>query len=319
MPCYYPRAGVRSVSVNPKTGKHPIIFPKAYQEAIDFGYNLLPDTILVSCGQCIGCRLAKSREWAIRCMHEASFYDDNVFLTLTYDNDHLPEHGTLVKRHMQLFMKRLRKKLSDRVIRCFYVGEYGGKTERPHYHAILFNCDFPDKEFFKMSEGNRLYKSEILSSLWPYGFANFGSVTFDSCAYVARYALKKVTGKKASEHYGKRIPEFAEASRRGGIGKGWFEMYHQDVFPNDCVVVRSRDGKCYEIKPPRYYDKLYSENFPDTYEVVKDKRLKKTEKSIKKFSVARLKAKEYIKIQHIKKLFRPLENGDVENEVFCDL
>ena len=149
--------------------------------------------VKLSCGQCIGCRLERSRQWALRCSHEASMYDENCFITLTYREDALPPLGSLDKRHFQLFMKRLRKRYPKKTIRYFQCGEYGEKLSRPHYHACLFNHDFDDKKLFKVEGENRLYVSEKLTQLWPYGYSTVGAVTFESAAYVARYVTKKMT------------------------------------------------------------------------------------------------------------------------------
>ena len=96
------------------------------------------------CGQCLGCRLDYAQEWAIRCMHEAEMQDNNSFITLTYDDQNLPRHGSLDKTHFQKFMKRMREHLSPLKIRFYHCGEYGEKYTRPHYHSLIFGYDFPD-------------------------------------------------------------------------------------------------------------------------------------------------------------------------------
>ena len=214
----------------------------------------------IPCGQCIGCRLRRSQEWATRCVHEASQHKENTFLTLTYER--VPYGGTLVKRHLQLFMKRLRKSQPARKIRFFAVGEYGEQLKRPHYHLLLFNYWPQDSEFLKEINGYKYYVAGSLSKLWRYGFHMAGHVSFDSAAYCARYCTKKITGPGAEEHYEtvveetgeviQREPEFAVMSRRPGIAAEWYARYRDSVFPHDDVVVKGR-----QIKPPRYYDKLF--------------------------------------------------------------
>lgn len=147
------------------------------------------------CGKCVGCRLNRSRQWAIRCMHEASLYDKNCFITLTYDDEHLPKNRGLDVSHFQNFMKRLRKEYGQG-IRFFHAGEYGSKTRRPHYHALLFNHDFVDKSLIAVRNDHRLYVSPSLQRLWPFGYSSVGDVTFESAAYVARYSLKKKQERK---------------------------------------------------------------------------------------------------------------------------
>lgn len=206
----------------------------------------------IPCGQCIGCRLERSRQWAIRCVHEASLYDDNCFLTLTYDDEHLPSDNSLNLKHFQDFLKRLRKRFGSG-IRYFHCGEYGDLNNRPHYHAIIFNFDFADKVIFKDSGEYKVYVSDSLSKLWPYGYSTIGDVTFESAAYVARYCLKKVTGKDAAEHYDGRKPEYTTMSRRPGIGRLWYDRFKDDVYPSDFVVMRGK-----KMRPPKFYDGIFA-------------------------------------------------------------
>lgn len=189
-------------------------------------------------------------------------YEDNCFITLTYEDEKLPKWGSLKKRDFQLFMKKLRKKFPHKKIRYYHCGEYGETTGRPHYHACLFGFDFPDKYFFKMRRDCHVYKSDTLDEIWGMGITELGNVTFDSAAYVARYIMKKVTGPRAEEHYavidkdtgeyGERQPEYTTMSRRPGIGKSWWEKYKNEVFPADEVIMNGKP-----IKPPRYYDNLF--------------------------------------------------------------
>jgi hypothetical protein len=205
------------------------------------------------CGQCVNCRLTHSREWAIRCTHEAHMWEQNCFLTLTYDPKYLPEGGTLVRKHLTDFFKRLRKRFTGRTIRYFACGEYGDKLQRPHYHVILFNLDFDDKELYKHGDFP-LYNSATLSELWPMGHAVIAGFSFESAAYTARYCVKKITGQKAESHYNGRKPEFSAMSLRPGIGYSYFLKYYEDIVNYDKVV--SRGGRM--SRPPRYYDKLLS-------------------------------------------------------------
>jgi len=189
-----------------------------------------------------------------------------VFVTLTFSPEALVEQCELTEggyslsvKHMQDFMKRLRRRFDDRVIRVFYAGEYGEPVEangfiaRPHYHLCLFNFDFPDKVFWQRRNGVDLYRSGILEELWPFGFSTVGGVTFESAAYVARYVMKKISGKNAAGHYAGRLPEYVTMSRRPGIGRGWVDKFMSDIYPADFVVVRGR----HKVKPPRYYDKVF--------------------------------------------------------------
>lgn len=305
MPCYSPLTGYRAQRVN-DSGKRSIVFNPAH------GYRDLP--VQVPCGQCIGCRLERSRQWAIRCMHEASLHTENCFITLTYSDEHLPSDRSLNVRDFQLFMKRLRKKYNDRAIRFYHCGEYGSRFGRPHYHALLFGFDFPDRQLFRVtSAGSRLYRSRDLESLWPFGFSTIGDVTFDSAAYVARYIMKKVTGDKAAEHYEwidpdtgeihQRKPEYTTMSRRPGIGKLWYDKYKHEVYPSDEVIVKGR-----AVKPPKYYDGLYEIEYPEDAERVKEARKRAAARRKQDNTTERLRVREKVKLAQISRLKRSLDS-----------
>lgn len=214
------------------------------------------------CGRCIGCRIAKARDWSTRMKHEASLHSENSFLSLTYEDRQLPEDGSISKRAIQLFLKRLRKELSPVPLRYFACGEYGDRSWRPHYHAIIFGYAFlHDRRLWRTSpKGYPLYRSETLERVWPFGHCEIGDVTTQSAGYVARYTMKKISGERAASHYSRPhpttgeffdvAPEFALMSRRPGLGAGWLDKYSRDAFPSDFVVV---DGAKRNV--PAYYKK----------------------------------------------------------------
>lgn len=236
-------------------------------------------TMSLACGRCLGCRLERSRQWAVRVMHEASLQEENCFVTLTYDDEHVPADGSMRYGDFQKFMKRLRRRFFSSRVRFFACGEYGENLGRPHFHAILFGVDFrADRRYWRKSEsGFRCDRSPSLETLWPFGSSEVGDVSFESAAYVARYALKKVTGDLADEHYKTvdrdtgevtwREPECVHMSLKPGIGAGWFDKFHQDVFPHDRVVVRGVPSK-----PPRFYDKLLKRRDPSLLEELQEVR-----------------------------------------------
>lgn len=204
-------------------------------------------------------------------------HQHNCFITLTYNDDHLPADYSIDVRVLQLFMKRLREHAKV-PIRFFAAGEYGDKEQRPHYHALIFNYDFNDKKLYSKKNNIPLYTSNQLSQLWPYGFSTIGSVTYQTAAYCARYTLKKIGGDIAAEHY-TRVhpvtgmlttvqPEFSTQSRRPGLGATWFYKYKSDVFPSDFLIV---DGKKHPV--PKFYLKLLAE---EERKRVKRKRLQPT-------------------------------------------
>lgn len=254
--------------------------------------------IQVPCGQCIACRLARSREWAIRCTHEAQLHEHNCWLTLTYDNDHLPEGGTLVKADLQKFFKRYRKRCGK--LRYYACGEYGEKLGRPHYHAIIFGHDFADKKLHQSGKFP-LYVSETLSSIWPLGHAILANFSFESAAYTARYCCKKITGKNSGEYYGDRIPEFSLQSTTPGIGYEFFIKYYDDIVNHDRVV--TRNGMV--CKPPRYYDKLLAGCDVELLEKNKEKR----KEDIKPVDPWRLADIDEFNIIKFKNMIRKYENA----------
>lgn len=283
MPCYHPLKAMRSAS-------GVVVLP---------GYATVFN-LQLPCGQCIGCRLERSRQWAVRCLHEASLHEHNCFVTLTYDDAHCPPDGGLHHRDFQLFMKRLRKRYPSNNIRYYMCGEYGGEYGRPHFHAILYNVNFGDYTLWRKSNsGASLYRSKTLESLWTFGFSSIGDVTFESAAYVARYIMKKQTGHNATDKYRavnietaeiiERRPEYNSMSLKPGIGASWFKKYKSDVFPHDRVVV---DGV--PTKPPRYYDKLLKAVDSDLYDEIKNKRVLDNAETYKDNTPQRLNAKELV-------------------------
>lgn len=283
--------------------------------------------IELACGQCIGCRLERSREWATRICHEASLYEDNVFITLTYNPENLPPDCGLIKKDFQKFMHRLRKhvkKTSEKKIKFFMCGEYGDQSNRPHYHAVIFNFNFDDWVYlFDSPSGNPIYTSPTLEKIWGLGFVNVGTVCFESAAYVARYILKKVNGDKAEKidddtglkHY-ERInsftgeisevhQEYSTMSRGGRDGRGiafnWFKKYKTDCYPKDFTTVRG-----HRVQPPRYYDKLLQEYDLEMYDEIKNGREMKAFELREESTASRLKQKRKVKEAQLKKLKRSL-------------
>lgn len=312
------------------SGKRSVVF-KREDAHIDM-------PVRIPCGKCPDCRLEKSRQWAVRIMHENDMHDDSCFITLTFDEDHLDPDYSLQVKDFQNFMKRLRKKLSKPFVyfnptlgkevtqnpvkvRFFHVGEYGEQFGRPHHHAIIFGYDFPDKVVagtlsprspFSLAGPNTAYVSSILSELWAQGLHHIGSCTFESAAYVARYTLKKNYGEQAEEYYNyqdpetgrviSRKPEFATMSRRPGIGAAWFETYQSDIFPNGYVT--SRDG--IKMRVPRAYLKKLELTDPGLFRKMKAQMLKFAKENVVD-SPEHLEACEYLTSQRVSQLRRKLK------------
>jgi len=224
---------------------------------------------MVPCGKCIGCKTDKAREWAARCYHESKLHKHSYFVTLTYDDNNLPQGGTLLKEHIQDFIKALRQKIQPIKIRYYLAGEYGEKLSRPHYHILLFGYNFPDRVLFSRNNkaGQELYQSEELTGLWKRGHSTIGNLDFSSAKYVAGYTAKKITGDKADNHYSGRIPEFAMMSKRPGIGHDWIMKYTSDVYPKDYFHIQG-----IRHRPSRYYDSLIEKTNPKKIKKVKEKR-----------------------------------------------
>lgn len=253
----------------------------------DRGVNckrIISDYLTIPCGQCFGCRLERSRQWADRLSLELKNYDSNYFITLTYDDDHLPsseivikdtgeviETHSLVKEDYQKFLKRLRKAhgelYPDRKIRYFGCGEYGDHTFRPHYHLIMMNMVIPDLKFKQeKTKGDlsyRYYESEWLDNIWKNGHVMIGAATWETVAYTARYVMKKLTGKRAEEyeHLG-IIPEFCTMSRRPGIARDYYEENFDKIWQQDKIYVSTSRGS-HGFSPPRYYRYLFDIDCPD--------------------------------------------------------
>lgn len=264
MPCYHPLPGWFSKTIN-ASGKRSIVF-----NIRDGAADLKAE---IPCGRCLGCRLERSRQWAIRCMHEARLHQDNAFVTLTYNDEQLAQlplastgKPSLNPRHFVLFMKRLRKEFGEG-IRFFQCGEYGEKTLRPHHHALLFNLRFPDQRLWSGSNSHRTYVSEQLESLWGHGICTIDEVNFATASYVARYSMKKVFGPAADEHYQGRQPEYLTMSRRPGIGSGFFDKYQEEIYNRDSCIVNGR-----QVKPPSYYDNKLAKLDDERFLIIKDAR-----------------------------------------------
>ena len=293
---------------------HPLTAGRLSDGSISFTYKSVRDVIPIKlpCGLCSGCRLERSRQWATRIMHERSLHESACFVTLTYDEESLPEGNSLDYPAVQKFMKRLRKRTGSPV-RFYLCGEYGDEKGRPHYHICLFGFDFPDKVYYRRTKsGERIYVSRLLESLWPFGLSSIGDLTWQSAAYVARYCMKKVNGDLAEAHYEyidsdgvvhNRVPEFAHMSLKPGIGAGWLEKFRSDVFPRDYVVVNG-----VKSRPPRYYDKLNKRHSPAVFQDVKDEREYRGYLEMLKgeFSEHRLLVKEQVKAAQLRNLKRSI-------------
>lgn len=268
--------------------------------------------LAVPCGRCIGCRLERARQWSVRCVHEAQCWEPesldvgppwdrregSSFVTLTYDDAHLPRGLTLVPKHLTDFFKRLRERCHG--FRYFACGEYGSDYSRPHYHACLFGLWFHDRVFYKrMQSGFDVFTSAVLDDVWGFGECKIGSVTSESAGYCARYLAKVELGRGrgpkrvvfdvTTGEFIEREHEFQRVSLKPGLGARWMDRYFSDVYPHDRVVMDGGVGK-----PPRYYDKLLALRDPVLLEKLKGKRILEAERHFEDNSPRRLRDKETV-------------------------
>lgn len=287
MVCYHPLTAYYPVLANSE-GKRPLSFRPFEGTIVDD--VLLRDIrdyasieglkIKIPCGKCIGCRLDYSRHWAIRSMHEARMSTKSCFVTLTFNDKHLPSDMSVHKDYIQTWLKRFRKYYGDG-IRYMLCGEYGARKGRPHYHILFYDFDFDDKYIYSERRGNLYYRSPSLEKIWtpPYssdslGFSVIGECNFETSAYVARYVTKKVFGKQADKHYDNREREFLLTSRRPGLGNSFFYKYYTDMFNLGYVVCQNGSSKKFKAPIPRYYCNLLAEHDIDVYNRYKIDRLK---------------------------------------------
>jgi len=236
------------------------------------------DRVVVPCGHCLGCRTDQARGWAVRMVHEGVVSSPAWMVTLTYSPEKVPENGSLFPRDFTLFVKRLRRMFEGERISYYVAGEYGDRTARPHYHAVLYGARFLDRDVHTYRHGAPVYRSESLEGAWRLGLCEFTGLTYGAARYVASYVRKKVRQRDDPDAYVRVDPrtgelveierEFGRMSRRPAIGRRWIERFWPDVYPRDFVVMEGQ-----EMKPPRYYDKWMEAHHPRVMMAVKEQRL----------------------------------------------
>lgn len=315
MSCYHPFLAIPDY--DNRGSRYRLVGP--YEPDMRIMY---PGSVAVPCGKCIGCRLDYSRNWADRMMLELDHSKTAVFATLTYDEEHVHKlfgdeddpdlctGYTLVKKDMSDFMKvlRSRKKFEDRELRFYGCGEYGSRTFRPHMHIIIFGLsidDFPDHDVKKVNHSFQpLYTSDEFANIWKKGFILLGNVTWQTCAYVARYVVKKATCEILP--YKGCEPEFCLMSRNPGLGK-----YYLDEHDIDWEKINLKVIKGQKIRIPKYFISKLENIDPNLYNKVKEERqllandatLRKLQNTDLTFQ-QKLRIEEDEKIGHVKKLCR---------------
>lgn len=308
MPCYFPQ--VARPDGKTAAGKTHYKFVGRYDAEMNSDGRLWESTdkylrdIVVPCGQCLGCRLERSRQWANRMMMELEYHEVAYFLTLTYNDENVPVHQyydqscvdqdtgevvgdikffdslSLEPKHMTDFIKRLRRSqeyhYGKHDFMYFLCGEYGSQTQRPHYHAIVYDLVIPDLQPFGNSKAGKYpyFRSDYLDKIWKYGFVGVCNVSWETCAYVARYILKKQLG-DAAQYYDtfNLVPEFVRMSLKPAIGLRYYEDHKDNIYEYDELQFKTamRGIAC---KPPKYFDTKYDLEFPSQMEQIKDQRRK---------------------------------------------
>lgn len=302
MTCYHPliRLEERSRYVTAKDGhkyhKATVVSPETGEldKLVDTQKYKIQQ---IPCGQCIGCRLDYSKEWANRGYLESLYWDNNYFITLTYDDDHININdyvedeegftytndgewgGTLIPKDLQLFIKRLRKYMKTHHdndnIRYMACGEYGGQTARPHYHLIVFNLNLPTESFYnpRIINKNYYYQNSVIEKCWKYGFSNICPSNWNTIGYVARYITKKINGKESDQYYAEKgqVKEFFRVSLKPAIGEQYYRDHWQEIYERDEIIIVNRAGAV-ASKPPKYFDELFKKDHPEEYKILQRKR-----------------------------------------------
>lgn len=337
MPCFHPLWAIKKkydtrYSVIPRFDgalEHEL---GTFGSYIDTESGELIEPIQIPCGKCIGCRLDYSRQWANRCVLESKCYeqDECSFLTLTYNDENLtyhPESGvpSLYPKDLQDFIKRFRMRIFrdyGKEIRFYACGEYGDCDCRPHFHLLMFGFRFPDLKYKGLSHSDEpLYTSSFLDEVWGKGYCWIGELTWKTCAYTARYVMKKQKGAEAGAFYEKKgiVPEFVRMSLRPGIGKPYFDKFKEKIYANDEIIIPNGDVAIVS-KPPAYFDLLLEREDPEKAALVKSSRksyqenFNKMERELANTDLdacGYFKLKERHKLQATKNLKRNLK-GDSE-------
>ena len=313
MPCYHPRIRIEDLKkwqtaqdghrYHPATIEQPNDLPNRLEQLKDnlqYRYQIIP------CQNCIGCRLEYSRQWATRGYLESKLWEQNWFVTITYDDENLTTYeeittkdgftysdqgwnGTLVPEELTQFIKNVRQIMkrdyNQDGIRFMAAGEYGSEGLRPHYHIIFFNLNLPQESFYDphIKNGNTYWKNIIIDRAWGYkGIENISEATWNDIAYTARYITKKINGPTSEHEYYSRgqEKEFFRVSRMPGIGEGYYKKHKEEIYRNDEVIIKNAAGVV-RMQPPEYFDRLYEAENPEGFKKIKENRKKRAKNAAK--------------------------------------
>lgn len=306
MPCYHPLIRIEELGkwATAEDGHkyHPArVISQETLNDLELSDNMQKSayhkTQIIPCGKCIGCRLDYSREWANRGYLEAKQWKQNYFVTITYDENHLPQpdeietkdgftytdngewNGCLVKKDLTQFIKNVRQIMkrdhNQDNIRFMACGEYGEQGARPHYHIIFFNLNLPLEDLFepKIINKEMYYRSHIIERAWNKGISNVSEASWNNIAYTARYITKKINGPESEDLYAEngKIKEFFRVSRMPGIGEQYYRDHWKEIYDKDEIIVKNKAG-IVASRPPKYYDKIFEKEHPEEWKKIKAKR-----------------------------------------------
>lgn len=278
------------------------LWDKRHPDMFKYGWALQQ----IPCKKCWACQLNYSAEWATRIMLEAKGDPNCYFITLTYDDEHLPiaekievpegetyendgtwTTGTLYEPDMVRFLNSLRKQFERQGyegIKYFYAAEYGSKTARPHYHIILLHCPLRPENFRDChvdANYKAHWKSEEIGKFWKEGMHDICQLEWSCAAYVARYCTKKLSYNVDKKDYyviGK-IPEFVRMSK--GIGFTYLTGNLKKIYTTDEIIMRTVKGNIGSAKPPKAFDRKLEQINPDLFEKIKISRQHAAERAEK--------------------------------------
>lgn len=304
MSCYHPLQGARLPNGTVKIFAQLSTALKNYQGEI----------LKIPCGRCVGCRLDYASDWADRMCIESKLRDHSWFVTLTYDDEHVPYTDdlcqTLKPKDMTDFLKRYRRAIEPEKISYYYSGEYGTQTLRPHYHMILFGSSIYDLELYQKSPNGVYYKSKWFDSIWQKGNCIITEFSWQTASYTARYVLKKLGMPKEHWDHVSIYPEFSRCSRRPAIGRRYFDQFYEEIYKNDEIFLSG--GKV--VKPPKYFDNLLKGMDLDLLEHVKEIRRKSGEISFDtELSKTNLDEYDYLCLKEDVKLSKAKHLGNFSN------
>ncbi len=337
MPCYspwvgyYDKAAKRLHHIGKTEGKDPIREAMIIWRNSPFAKSWNEENMmLLPCGKCLGCRLEYSKEWANRCVLEAKTTQNNWFMTLTYDEEHIKEclkpvidketgeYGhieSLIPNHLSEFIKELRRNIEYHKnlqgVRFYGCGEYGSRGGRPHYHLLMYNLPLDDLAEEWKKDGFITFSSENVSRIWGKGIVTVNEFSWETAAYTARYMLKKLKGRDAKEQYkGAGIePEFSRCSRRPGIGYEYYRQNRDKIYQTDSIVIHGTT-----CKPPTYFDRMFKEECPERWAEIQEQRAEVSRNEMRmKLNNTTLNYKDQLKVEEanredkIKLLGRQLE------------